>query len=617
LAHVGANLGTGAAMILRRDFLSSSALAPSDMAPTRIAASGSASGDEKTADNAQVEVLKPSPIDRWIGELARGAYEGRGLDALPRILLTIKQHFADDQEGLLAALNEVRGCADRHLAERDPEEIDATFQAAFPDLNGELDVAAINLDAEKEIQRLASLSTVQYERERKSAAARLGMRANALDIAVKATRPADAKGQGRAFELPPIEPWPDSVNGAELLDAIAEAIGTYVIMSAESKSALALWAMHTHCFNCFSQSPRAAIISPEKGCGKTTTLDVLNCLVSRPLSTANATASAIFRVVEMLSPTILMDEADTFLPENMELRGILNSGHRRGGTVMRTVGEDHEPRLFSTWAPAAIAMIGHLPNTLNDRSIVITLRRRKPTERVRSFRADRTEHLTALARKMARWAQDHSNELLDAEPDMNELENRTADNWRPLFAIADAAGGRWPKHARMIASTIVQAAVDQSISARLFADIRWVFDGCPGAEDATAAVDRISSASLVERLVKIEGRPWAEWKGGKPITQNTLARHLGRFEIVSGTVRFNSGHTAKGYYRSAFDDAFDRYTPAQSVTPSQLNNHGHCDGLQSVTPEKPVTLSKASQLNNHGHCDGVTLSNLRREAIEL
>jgi putative DNA primase/helicase len=599
-------------MTLRCDFLSSSALTP-----IRIAASRSASGDEKIADDAQVEVLKPSPIERWVGELAKEAYEGRGLDALPRILLTIKRHFAGDQEELLAAVNEVRGCADRHLAECDPEEIDATFQAVFSDLNGELDVAAINLDAEKEIQRLASLSTVQYERERTGAAAQLGMRASVLDAAVKAARPTETKGQGRALTLPSVEPWSDPVDGAELLDAITDAIGSYVVMSEESKSALALWALHTHCYRCFSNSPRAAIVSPEKQCGKTTTLDVLHCLVSRPLSTANATAAVIFRIVEMSSPTLLIDEADTFLNNNDDLRGILNSGHRRGGTVLRTIGDDHEPRQFSTWAPAAIAKIGRLPDTLNDRSIAINLRRRKPTERVQSFRCDRVENLTVLTRKMARWAQDHTQQLNGADPDMNGLENRVADNWSPLFAIADAAGGQWPARARKIARDMVQAAVDESISAQLFADIRWVFDGCQGAEDATAPVDRLASAALVDRLVKIEGRPWAEWKGGKPITQNTLARHLSRFEIVSGTVRFASGHTAKGYYRSAFDDVFDRYTPSQSVTASQLNNHGHCDGLQSVTPEKPVTLSKASQFNNHGHCDGVTVSNPRHEAIEL
>src|SRR5262249_30551145 len=132
-------------------------------------------------------------------------------------------------------------------------------------------------------------------------------------------------------------------------------------------------------------------------------LNVLSPVHSRPPTPPPA---AIFRIVEQARPTLLIDEADTFLKENDELRGILNTGHRRGGQVLRTVGDDHEPRQFSTWAPAAIAMIGRLPDTLNDRSVIINLRRRKPTEMVKSFRRDRADHLHVLARKMARFAQD-------------------------------------------------------------------------------------------------------------------------------------------------------------------------------------------------------------------
>jgi putative DNA primase/helicase len=112
-----------------------------------------------------------------------------------------------------------------------------------------------------------------------------------------------------------------------------------------------LWAIHTHAFECFGHSPRLAITSPEKQCGKTTTLDVLGELVARSLPTSNATTAAIFRTIEIVKPTLLIDEADTFLGENEELRGVLNSGHRRGGQILRTVGEGHEPRQFATWAP--------------------------------------------------------------------------------------------------------------------------------------------------------------------------------------------------------------------------------------------------------------------------
>jgi Protein of unknown function (DUF3631) len=469
------------------------------------------------------------------------------------------------------------------------------------------EVVENNIDTDAEIRRLANLSLVQYDRERIPAAERMGMRQATLDKLVKSAGPQDTKGQGRAFELPAIEPWPAPVNGSELLDEICDAINRYVVLPRDSVSTLALWALHTHCFDCFGTSPRAAIISPEKGCGKTLTIDVLSCLVGRPLPTSNATPAAIFRIIERHAPTLLIDEADTFLKENDELRGILNTGHRRGGQVTRTVGDDHNPCLFSTWAPAAIAMVGRLPDTLNDRSVVISLRRRKPSEQVASFRIDRAEDLKILQKKMARWAEDHRAKLAAIDPDMGELQNRVADNWRPLFAIASEAGGGWSERVREIAGAAAKAMIEASTNVQLFGHIKWIFDGSPE-NDRVVPIDRVTSAELVDRLIKIEGGPWAEWKSGKPLTQNSLARLLSKFEILSGTIRIGND-TAKGYYRTAFEDAFARYLPPQSVTTSQVNNGGDCDTLRTVTPENLVTPSKVSQSNNHGHCDGVTVSN--------
>ena len=180
-------------------------------------------------------------------------------------------------------------------------------------------------------------------------------------------------------------------------------------------------------------------------------IDVLWRLTWRPLQTANVTAASVFRVVEMQRPNLLMDEADTYLHEKDELRGILNSGHRQGGAVIRTVGEDFEPRSFSTYSACAIALIGKLPGTLADRSVSIALRRRRPDEPVRPFRLDRTGHLDQLAEKTMRWAADNAERIRAADPDMPDgIFNRTADNWSPLLAIADAAAanGRRGRAAR-------------------------------------------------------------------------------------------------------------------------------------------------------------------------
>jgi putative DNA primase/helicase len=207
-------------------------------------------------------------------------------------------------------------------------------------------------DAKNEISRLAALGKLEYESERKEAAKRLNFRAPALDDLVAAEREQfdDGNKQGRALRLPEPEPWPEPVNGAELLNAISTTIRQHVVMPNCAADTAALWVVHTYLLGVFGISPRLAITSPEKGCGKTTLLDVLSHLVMRPLPSSNATTAAIFRVVEMQQPTLLIDEADTFLKANDELRGILNSGHRQGGCVLRTVGEDLEPRSFSTYS---------------------------------------------------------------------------------------------------------------------------------------------------------------------------------------------------------------------------------------------------------------------------
>jgi putative DNA primase/helicase len=282
------------------------------------------------------------------------------------------------------------------------------------------------------------LGAVQYERERKDAAERLGLRAAILDRLVQAERPSDSNGkQGRAVAFADPEPWESPVDGAELLDAIAEAVSRYVVLSEHSRDVAALWVTHTHLLDCFSISPRLAISSPVMRCGKSTLIDVLARLVLRPLPTENVTASAVFRVVEAYRPTLLVDEADTFVRENDELRGIINSGHRRNGSVLRIVGEDHEARAFSTYSACAIALIGTLPDTLHDRSVPISLKRRLAKEPITPFRHDQVGHLDVLAKQAARWARDYAAAVSAAEPAMPEgVFNREADNLHTLLAIA-------------------------------------------------------------------------------------------------------------------------------------------------------------------------------------
>ena len=382
----------------------------------------------------------------------------------------------------------------------------------------QIEAAATPKETDEEfLIRLAAMPALEYERARKDAAHMLGIsRLSALDAEVATRRPKAADGaQGFAVELPDVEPWPDPVNGAEVLSAVAARFSLYVALPPGAADALTLWTAHTHGFAAFVHTPRVNLCSPEKGCGKTTALDVLASLTPRPLRTESITPAVLFRLVETCRPTLLLDEVDSYLPSNEELRGLLNAGHKRGARAFRCEGDSNTVKGYNAFAPAALAGIGNLPGTLYDRSIVIRLLRAKPGEITARFDSRHVTTETELCRKLARWTVDHFARLESADPALPEAAfNRLADNWRPLFAIADAAGCDWPARAAaaFAALTPSEDADAQGIGATLLADIAAVFAG--------AEADKLPSAELAEALAGIEGREWAEW--GK--TRNPFPR---------------------------------------------------------------------------------------------
>jgi hypothetical protein len=322
----------------------------------------------------------------------------------------------------------------------------------------------------------------------------------------------------------------------------------------------------------------------------------------------------MFRVIESYRPTLLVDEADTFLRDNDELRGIINSGHRRGGAVLRTVGDDHEPRAFSTYAPCAIALIGKLPDTLHDRSVVVGLKRRLPNEPITPFRPDRAGHLDILARQAARWGRDHADQLETMDPDMpSGIYNREADNWRPLLAIAQVADGHWPERTRKaVVESHDAAGDDESRITVLLADIRDIFaQRVKEGEIAKDAKAVLPSSKLADELAAIEGRPWAEYgKARKPISQNQVARLLRPLGIAPETARTGK-KIVRTYQLHQFADAFERYlSPEGALQPQHCNK---CDEIRTSGPSPSATqgpnvaVAECEKSSNDGLCCGVAV----------
>jgi len=272
--------------------------------------------------------------------------------------------------------------------------------------------------------------------------------------------------------------------------------------------------------------------------------------------------------------------------------------------MLRCEGDNHEVRAFSTFGPVALAGIGRLPGTLEDRSITIEMRRKKPTERITRFRRGQTGDLDELASMAARWVADHEVSLSAADPSIPEtLHDRAADNWRPLLAIADLAGDdNWPMLARQVAVRLSggEAEQDASVRVQLLVDVKTIFD--------EHERDQLPSALICERLAEMEASPWPEWRRGKPITVRQLARQLEGFSIRPGTIRTGGG-TAKGYKREAFRDAWSRYLPFSSVTPSQVNATAGLSPISIRHNRGNVTDEKTPKPTASLGCDGVTDEN--------
>jgi putative DNA primase/helicase len=356
------------------------------------------------------------------------------------------------------------------------------------------------------------------------------------------------------------ELWPSEVDGAELLDSLTQRISQHSVLLPGRAETIALWVVHAHAHEAADHSPILALLSPEKRCGKTTNLIMLYQLVPNPKLTSNITASALYRATSGQSVTLLIDEADRLL-RGASWIGIIQSAHARlGGTVDRTDSKGN-PIQFSVYGPKAIAMIGNLEDTLADRSIIIEMRRKRPDESCERLRPSVFAALAELKRKAARFAADHYTTLMDADPAIPQgLYDRAEQNWRPLLAIADAAGGDWPERARRIAVDMAGSTNDDSSPATLLlSDIRDLYE--------RGRVDKIITSILVAALIKMEERPWARWS--KSLAAANLADLLRPFGIKPKRMRHGNG-VARGYERAMFEDVWIRYLPPPS-TPMPLD----------------------------------------------
>ena len=380
-----------------------------------------------------------------------------------------------------------------------------------------------------------------------------------------------------------VEPATEAVNGAALFDTIEAIIAKHLILPKGAAAAIAIWVGHSWTAEAANHTPLLALLSPEPECGKSTTIKVLTRLCRNPKPASNISPAAIYYAIEEYSPlTLFIDEMDSQPDGGEACRNILNSGHERElAYVTRTeeIGGQRQLVEFNTFCPKVVACIGKQKPTLMSRSIIVWLRRKRPKEVVVGL-TESDGDFGAIRSSLARWAEDSLEAIRRASPRLPEaMANRSADNWRELFRIAEVISGGWQQKLTAAASALIGARKLDTATAGtlLLADIKTIFE--------TERMEVLKSETIVGHLEKMEERPWPEWRNGKPMTPQQVAKVLEPFDIGPGQ-HWTDGRNVRGYALAQFLEAFSTYLPDDSLAASKERNRPTV--REAARPARPL-----------------------------
>jgi hypothetical protein len=391
-----------------------------------------------------------------------------------------------------------------------------------------------------------------------------------------------------------VTPHPAAVSAAELLAQIETVIKRHVVLSDHAAAALAVWVLHTYTFDLRDTVAYVAIESPEKRCGKTTLLSVLAALACKPLIASNITVAALFRAIDTCRPTLLIDEADTFLAGNGTLRGLINSGNTwRTAYVLRLARsrpnrgrralENTEPGLkkYSCWCPKVIAMIGRVPDTIADRSIVVPMARKLVTEACAPLAELNPAEIKS---KCARFALDAGPAIAQAAKIRGEgLNDRAADTFDPLYVITRLAGAEWETKLHAAALALTSPPPPQNSGAELLLDVFALF--------IRSGREKIFSRDLVGALRDSAGGLRSPTWKSSPINELGISKILRPYGIQPSIFRIGQ-EVSRGYVGAELHDALRRYVPKADVLAriEEINRHTQLQAEARAEAESEAAL---------------------------
>jgi hypothetical protein len=360
------------------------------------------------------------------------------------------------------------------------------------------------------------------------------------------------------------ELWPEPVETGSLLTEVMTQVRRYVVVHSDAETtAIVLWIFFAWVHEIAVNSPMLVISASDGDEGKSTLCAVIGRLTPRAYLAAEMNAANLFRFVDHVHPTLIIDDADKLLPRKPDLVHVINvSWTRDGAKIPRQ--DQGVTRWFDVFCPKVIAGVNvQMPATTATRRIPIRLWPKLADEKVDKFGHTDDDTFITLRRKLARWAADNAAALKAARPAMPaEMINRREDNWTLQLAIADLAGGAWPKAAREAAIQLSRQRRAPSEGKRLLAAFRDLFE---------AHGPMLTSANVQKLLTADPTSDWVDFRGHKrPISQREIALILDGYEIHPQVIRQRGGKPERSYASAWFEKAFRHYlqqkTPLATVT---------------------------------------------------
>ena len=377
----------------------------------------------------------------------------------------------------------------------------------------------------------------------------------------------DATGSVDQEIVERVDPWKEPVILEDLVTEMEGRLMRHLVLPDHGALAISLWTAAAYIYDIFRIFPRLVIFSPTKRCGKTTTLELIEAMAPRALLSSNISPAAVFRVIQNHRPTLLIDEADSFVGGNDELRGIINSSHnKRAAKTIRCVGDKHDESVFSTWAPIVLAGINKAADTIMDRALVLPLQRKLATDQVEKLPATLFEDLYPLRQKLARWTLDNENLMRNRTPRLPVSGNdRAEDNWLPIFVIAEEVSDDCAERCTQAFAALEAEEADDTPT-QLLRDIQTVIreDLQEHVVPTVVKEGHVLSTPLLSSLVELEDRPWKAWgRTGKGFSAYHLSRHLKGFNLSPRNKKLPEGKVHRGYDLEQLEKVIDLYVSGE------------------------------------------------------